>query len=361
MDNTELTDEEYSRLDIDGKYILGIPNHHVSVKFVLNDNIDTIPDELFANSNITSITLPDSITTIGENAFANSDLKQIVLPDTITEIGNGAFNGISYLPSYVINYIKEINENAIDLEPEQEPTEYTVTFKNGDVVVKTVKGVTGTAVEAPANPEKEGFEFKGWSTDGETVILPIANIGEVDVTYIAVWEEIQQPTEYTITFKNGEETVKTVTGVTGTAVEAPANPEKEGFEFKGWSTDGETVILPIANIGEADVTYIAVWEEIQQELNYLYIGTTKPTSLDYEGVTTVSEYPADEQIYTNNSGAKAHIFVLTNSDKNVIFINPSLNTSVTQEDVDITTIPGYNIFETAVGTANTKSIKIRIL
>ncbi len=90
---------------------------------------------------------------------------------------------------------------------------------------------------------------------------------------------------------------------------------------------------------------------------YFYVGTTKPTSLSQASV--VESYPA-EQTYTNNSGAKSHIFVLTNSDKNVTFINIATGNPVDQNEVDITTIPGYKIFETAVGTANTGSIKIRI-
>lgn len=93
------------------------------------------------------------------------------------------------------------------------------------------------------------------------------------------------------------------------------------------------------------------------ETYYWYVGTTKPTSLDQCEV--VSEYPT-EQTYTNNTGAKAHIFVLTNSDKNVTFIEPALSGIIDQYDVDATTISGYKIFETAVGTANTGSIKIRI-
>ncbi len=90
---------------------------------------------------------------------------------------------------------------------------------------------------------------------------------------------------------------------------------------------------------------------------YFYVGTEKPTSLSQ--ATVVDSYPA-EQTYTNNSGAKAHIFVLTNSDKAVEFINPELSAPVSQVDVDITTIPGYKIFETAVGTFNNKSIIIKI-
>ena len=90
---------------------------------------------------------------------------------------------------------------------------------------------------------------------------------------------------------------------------------------------------------------------------YFYVGTEKPTSLSQ--ATIVNSYPA-EQTYTNNSGKKSHIFVLTNSDKTVEFINLAINCPVSQVDVDITTIPGYKIFETAVGTANGGSIKIRI-
>lgn len=83
-------------------------------------------------------------------------------------------------------------------------------------------------------------------------------------------EEPEQPVEYSVVFKNGEETVKTVTGVTGTAVEAPT-VAKEGYTFSGWSIDGENTVLPITNIGESNVTYIALWTEVEPdepELDY---------------------------------------------------------------------------------------------
>lgn len=75
---------------------------------------------------------------------------------------------------------------------------------------------------------------------------------------------------------------------------------------------------------------------------YWYVGTTKPTSLEYQGVTTVNEYPA-EQLYTNETGSKAYIYVLTNSDKTVNFYDPSDITSPATTDIDTTTIPGYKI------------------
>ena len=90
---------------------------------------------------------------------------------------------------------------------------------------------------------------------------------------------------------------------------------------------------------------------------YFYVGTEKPTSLSQ--ATVVDSYPA-EQTYTNNSGKKSHIFVLTNSDKAVEFIEPNLNVVLDQESIDTSTISGYKIFETAVGCANGGVTKIRI-
>lgn len=77
-------------------------------------------------------------------------------------------------------------------------------------------------------------------------------------------EETEEET-YTITFKDGEEVLKTVSGVTGTPVELPLDIEKEGYTFNGWTIDGEHVILPVTNIGDSDITYIAKYSEIESE------------------------------------------------------------------------------------------------
>jgi len=121
----------------------------------------------------------------------------------------------------------------------------------------------------------------------------------------------------------------------------------------------------VNNDGTVDVADINAVIEImkngggtgEETKYYWYVGTTKPTSLSQ--ASTVTSYPA-EQTYTNNSGAKSHIFVLTNSNKNVTFIEPNFNSPIDQNEIDTTTISGYKIFETAVGTANTGSIIIRI-
>lgn len=230
----------------------------------------------------------------------------------------------------------------------------------GDTGPEGQKGDTGNEGPAgavgPRGPQGPKGDTGQKGDTGESGIDPAlyeALIARIEVLELKMSE--YHP-EYTITFKNGEETVKTVTGVIGTVVEAPTIT-KEGYTFKGWSIDGQTIVAPVATIGD-NVTYIAVWEEITPTKYYFYVGTTKPSSISQASI--VSEYPA-EQIYTNNSGAKSKIYVLTNNDKTVEFYNPQFNTLLGQVEVDTTTIPGYKIFETEGKTGNTGTIKIVIL
>ena len=64
--------------------------------------------------------------------------------------------------------------------------EYSIIFKNGEEIVKIVKGPEGTPVSCP-DVEKEGYDFNGWSINGETSILPVDTIIDCDITYVALW------------------------------------------------------------------------------------------------------------------------------------------------------------------------------
>lgn len=79
-------------------------------------------------------------------------------------------------------------------------------------------------------------------------------------------EEIPDDKEHTITFKDGEEIVRSITGKMGTYVSVPY-VEKEGYEFLGWSIDGKKVTMPVDGIYDSDITYVALWEKKQPENN----------------------------------------------------------------------------------------------
>lgn len=77
---------------------------------------------------------------------------------------------------------------------------YTVTFKDGDTVVKTVSvkdGATIADADLPADPAKDGAVFEGWF-DGDKAFDKTAAITS-DATYLAKWTSL-----FTVTFKNGD-------------------------------------------------------------------------------------------------------------------------------------------------------------
>ena len=120
-----------------------------------------------------------------------------------------------------------------------------VVFMDGTTTVKTVSGNYGDAVEAPADPTKTGYTFTGWDKT-----VP-ATIPEADVTINATWAV------------NKYDVIWNVDGVTtivkdvpyGETIKKAADPEKNGYTFKGWNgyTDGMT--MPAG-----DVTFTAVFE-----------------------------------------------------------------------------------------------------
>lgn len=110
---------------------------------------------------------------------------------------------------------------------------YTVTFKDGDTVVKTVSvkdGATIADADLPADPTKDGAVFEGWF-DGDKAFDKTAAITS-DATYLAKWTSL-----FTVTFKNGDTVIATATVKDGEKIadaDIPANPEDEKLAFVGW-------------------------------------------------------------------------------------------------------------------------------
>lgn len=110
---------------------------------------------------------------------------------------------------------------------------YTVTFKDGDTVVKTVSvkdGATIADADLPAAPAKDGAVFEGWF-DGDKAFDKTAAITS-DATYLAKWTSL-----FTVTFKNGDTVIATATVKDGEKIadaDIPSDPEDEKLAFVGW-------------------------------------------------------------------------------------------------------------------------------
>ena len=110
---------------------------------------------------------------------------------------------------------------------------YTVTFKDGNKVLKTETVEEGSAATAPAAPTKAGYTFDGWDTAFDRV--------SSNLTVNAKWKKIQtpQPKKYKVTFHvNGGKALKTKTKTVtaGKTYGTLPNTKRTGYTFNGWYT-----------------------------------------------------------------------------------------------------------------------------
>ena len=143
-----------------------------------------------------------------------------------------------------------------------------------------------TPVDAPADPEKEGFVFAGWE--------PYVGImDEEGKTYVAIWE----PVEYTVTWIVDGEIYDEFAIEFGGEMESPAEPDKEGYEFLGWNeneaaTEEGTVLETMpAN----DLTYYAIFKINQYTITFVNDDNTILETLTQDYGTEVTAPDAGEK------------------------------------------------------------------
>ena len=144
-------------------------------------------------------------------------------------------------------------------------TYYTVTFdSNGGSAVTAQSIEAGQKATKPADPTKDGYDFKGWTLNGSAYDFNTAVNG--NITLVAAWEQQQVvPTTYTVSFaaNGGSGSMADVTGISGEYT-LPANgfTAPEGKQFKAWSVNGSEKAVGDKITVTADTTVTAVWENI---------------------------------------------------------------------------------------------------
>ena len=114
---------------------------------------------------------------------------------------------------------------------------YTVKFVSEGVELQSTEVEYGTVPEYKgATPTMQAtaqftYTFKGWDKG----IAAVTG----DVTYTATFDETTN--QYTITLKNGETVLKTLTLDYGSTIEVPEDVKAEGYEILGWEPEFETV------------------------------------------------------------------------------------------------------------------------
>lgn len=141
--------------------------------------------------------------------------------------------------------------------------QHTVTFDYAhDGKTTSVKTDDGTPVGQPKDPAREGYEFTGWLLDGEPYDFnsPVTK----DLTLTAGWKAVTpKPETHTVTFDTGEGSpTPTQTVESGKTVTTPKDPTRQGYEFAGWTLDGEPYDFgtPVTR----DLTLKAMWEKTDE-------------------------------------------------------------------------------------------------
>ena len=142
---------------------------------------------------------------------------------------------------------------------------YTVTFdSNGGSAVTAQSIEAGQKATKPADPTKDGYDFKGWTLNGSAYDFNTAVNG--NITLVATWEQQQVvPTTYPVSFdaNGGTGTMADVTGISGEYT-LPENgfTAPDGKQFKAWSVGGVEKAVGDKITVTANTTVTAVWETI---------------------------------------------------------------------------------------------------
>lgn len=203
------------------------------------------------------------------------------LDDDITKTGH-TFNGYTDEngKTYAIGDTL-VTDRDITLTINWKVNEHTVTWViDGETTTETV--AYGTALTAPADPEKEGHTFIGW----EGTIPATMPDEDITITLTSTWEK----KSYTVTWvdENGE-TVDTESVAYGeAATKTPTVPAKEGYtgqwETTATNVTGDVTIKPVYTIKAYTITWVVDGVESTATVDH----GTVPT---YEGTP---EKAADE-------------------------------------------------------------------
>ncbi|MDE6947803.1 MAG: InlB B-repeat-containing protein [Anaeroplasmataceae bacterium] len=219
---------------------------------------------------------------------------------------------------------------------EKEPESLTVYFnsKEGSAVDPIRNIPSGSKIERPSDPVREGYRFVGWFKDtGGTLTVEFDFATEVitkSITLYAKWESLNQT--YVVDFDTKDGTTILHQEVSeGECAVQPADPYKEGYTFAGWYSDVDcTIAYNFATPVTKNTVIYAKWEKQDEDsitnFNFSQFYTEASKNLDGNGKTTIA---ITQGKFMVGAGVKAEASMLNTQGKDVIFtLNGKLSNGV---------------------------------
>ena len=142
--------------------------------------------------------------------------------------------------------------------PEPDVTYYTVTFDTG-LERTEVSLESGTPINTPTPPTREGYDFFGWYFGGER--WDFSRVPMLDITLTAKWH----PTPYRITcvLSGGKGETPTSYSIESEDI-VIENPTRIGYIFSGWLVGGKgdpvsQISIPKGSMGHR--SFVATWKK----------------------------------------------------------------------------------------------------
>lgn len=179
------------------------------VKVSFGDGITELSDGVFSRDKLLkNISLPYGLKSIGKNVFAeNNSLEELYIPETVENIqssmlGNvkstvtiySSRNDASGYNSAAYDYVESVNSQGGDLKCKFSEVQMgTVSFDSataGTSYADKTKAIGHEYGSLPV-PEKDGYDFVGWSetADGNNIITAFDRLKTPTVTLYAIWRK----------------------------------------------------------------------------------------------------------------------------------------------------------------------------
>lgn len=256
------------------------------------------------------------------------------------------------------------------------PNKYYATFIKGDeratgeMENQTLTYNTSETLDT-LNYTLKGHTFVGWATksdgnvaytNGETKIFNLTKASGSTVPLYAKWNA----NNYTIKFNsNGATSGTAPTSIAATYDEtytiSACDLVKDGYVFKGWSTNSNVVVADyekegeISNLAESgEVTLYAVWQEY---VNIYYNGGAGSGDMTSDYVPKGIEYTIKGSTYTPATGYKFKNWQVNGADYLDTTITPTSDITFTATYKPITYTITYNPNGATTGEAYTQELE----
>ena len=193
--------------------------------------------------------------------------------EQVTGIAKGSHGKVTVFASFSIN-------------------QYTISFETGGgTTVSEITQDYGTAVSAPAQPSKTGYEFVGWYESDPSELYVFTTIPARDVRLTAAWSLVTYDIIYNL---DGGVNGSNPSGYTiESATIELADATKRGYEFVGWFSDSGlgVEVTSIEAGSHGDIELFAGWEVIEYDITYhLPDGATHANPETYTVETDITSF-----------------------------------------------------------------------